>query len=155
MTRCSKSQAPQVPLSSSIPRSRHLLSSAIYALLCLFISAILATALAVEQASNDPCPEAMTQAAMQACFNMRYQQVDATLNQVYKQLMAQLSPTQRTQFKQAQRAWIAFRDASAAFAASTAEGGSMAPLLSLTELVSMTETRIVTMQEILRELQAR
>ena len=156
MMRRRQSQPPYPPPNPTVRRLRRLLETSIGALLgLLVISGVLTTALAAEPAPDDLCADAMTQAAMRACLNARYQEVDVTLNQVYKQLMAQLSSTQKTKFKQAQRAWITFRDASAAFAASTAEGGSLAPTLSLAELVSMTEARVVAMQEILRALDAR
>jgi len=156
MTRRRQSQPPYPPPNPSARCLRRLFETSIGALLgLLVISGVLTTSLAAAQAPDDLCAAAMTQAAMRACLNTRYQAVDVTLNQVYKKLMAQLSPTRKTKFKQAQRAWITFRDASAAFAASAAEGGSLAPTLSLAELVSMTEARIVAMQEILRALDAR
>ena len=154
MRRC-QSRPPYAPLNPVTRCLRVLPDALISALLGLLISGMLAPALAAEQATDDLCAEAMTQVAMRACFNTRYQQADVALNQAYKQLMAQLGPTQKTKFKQAQRAWIAFRDASAAFAASTAEGGSLAPVLSLVELVSMTEARTTAMQEIIQTLNDR
>ena len=156
MTRRRQSQSPYPPPAPSARCLRRLRDTSIGALLgLLVISGVLTTALAAEPAPDDLCAEAMTQAAMRACLNARYQEVDGALNQVYKQLVAQLSPTQKTKLRQAQRAWITFRDASAAFAASMAEGGSLAPTLSLAELVSVTEARVAAMQEILRGLEAR
>ena len=156
MTRRRQSQPPSPPSPPPARCLRRLLDALSGALLgLLVISGVLTTALAAEPAPDDLCAEAMTQAAMRACLNARYQEADVTLNQVYRQLIAQLSSTQKAKLRQAQRAWIAFRDASAAFAASTAEGGSLAPTLSLAELVSVTEARVVAMQEILRTLEAR
>ncbi len=69
------------------------------------------------------CSEATTTAAMRACLNQYLSRVDGELNRVYRQVMAQLSGARKTTFKEAQRAWIVFRDKSAAFKASEVEGG--------------------------------
>ena len=47
----------------------------------------------------------------------------------------------REQLKEAQRAWIAFRDKNAAFVASTVEDGTMYPILEVSELATMTRNR--------------
>lgn len=87
------------------------------------------------------CKTAVTTAEMRRCANDRYQAADAELNRVYRQLSAQLSDKRREQLKQAQRAWLAFRDKNAAFVASAFEGGTMYPILELSELTSMTTRR--------------
>ena len=56
-----------------------------------------------------------------------------------------LSVTKRTRtrcLKQSQRAWLAFRDAEAAFVTDQARGGSMAPTIRYATMTELTEPRI-------------
>ena len=92
-------------------------------------------------AGERDCAEAMSTAEMQTCANKRYQEADAELNQVYRQLTARLSAQRKGQLKASQQAWLAFRDKNAAFAAGVAEGGTMASLVEVTELTAMTRSR--------------
>jgi len=55
--------------------------------------------------------KAMTTAAMVACMNQEYQRLDEELNRVYADLMSRLNPDQRDALRQAQRAWLVFREA--------------------------------------------
>jgi len=102
-------------------------------------------------ASKQDCTEAASTAEMQACANRLYQEADAELNQVYRQLFAQLSAQRKTQLKASQQAWLAFRDKNAAFAASVVEGGSMASLVEVTELTAMTRYRTEQLRTYLKQ----
>jgi uncharacterized protein YecT (DUF1311 family) len=92
-------------------------------------------------ASERDCKDAVSTAEMRTCVNERYQAADAELNRVYRQLASQLSGMRREQLKAAQQAWIVFRDKNAAFAASVVEGGTLYPLLEITELTNLTKQR--------------
>ena len=59
------------------------------------------------------------------CITAEYQRQDARLNKAYKALMAELSPARKKQLREAQRAWIKFRDANCAFYGDP-DGGSLA-----------------------------
>jgi len=87
------------------------------------------------------CEESTTTAQMRACLNERYQKVDEELNRAYKDTMSQLDESRRTKLRAAQRAWITFRETSAEFEASAAQGGTLSPLIYLATLISMTEER--------------
>lgn len=56
---------------------------------------------------------------------------DAELNRVYTSLAASLEPEERTSLRDAQRAWLAFREAETKFwwSPSISDGGSLAPVL--------------------------
>jgi len=108
-----------------------------------------AVSLAAAQPTTDPCA-GMTTAEMRECLKQRYTQADAALNQLYQQLMPQLSKTQQIKLREAQRAWVLFRDKHAAFVASATEGGTMQPLLSLSVLTSMTEKRVAELKDFAR-----
>ena len=59
-----------------------------------------------------------------------FHKADAELNSAYAALMTKLPDADsKRKLKESQRAWIAFRDAEAAFVAEQARGGSMAPTI--------------------------
>lgn len=107
------------------------------------IAAILTVCLLTEpgRTGEPDCSQAVSTAEMRTCANRLYQEADAELNQVYRQLIAQLSAPRKTQLKASQQAWLAFRDKNADFAAGVAGGGSMASLVEVMELTAMTRTR--------------
>lgn len=88
------------------------------------------------------CDNPMTQAEMNACAGIAYQNADRKLNQVYQQLLPKLSTTRKQKLITAQRAWIRFRDTSCDFERSEAAGGTMEPMLYSNCLASVTQQRI-------------
>ena len=52
-----------------------------------------------------------TTVGMRDCIGAAYQRWDAELNAVYRELMANLPPAAKAQLRDAQRKWLAFRDA--------------------------------------------
>jgi|GEM_PF-2076018 len=117
-------------MTQSFPRA-HLLAAACFSL--IFAQAACGT--------QSECSEAATTAQMRACAAQDYQAADAELNRIYNDLRARLSGTQRERLVAAQRAWIVFRDRQAAFAAGVAEGGTLAPLLDVSERATLTRKR--------------
>lgn len=109
------------------------------ALIVLF--AVVGSVSPVVSATEQDCQNATTTAATQNCAGELYRSADAELNRVYRQLSTILSDDHREQLKAAQRAWIVFRDRNATFAAGAVAGGSMYPLLELSEKTAMTERR--------------
>jgi uncharacterized protein YecT (DUF1311 family) len=93
------------------------------------------------------CDNATTTAAMQNCESARYRQANQKLNTVYAQLMKKLSPSQREKLRLAEQAWIQFRDKNAAFMATAAEGGTLAPLIQLTTSTAMTAARAAELEK--------
>lgn len=71
------------------------------------------------------CAKLTERARIEACVGDDFQRADATLNTVYKQLMAKLGKSGQTSLRDAERAWIGFRDKHCAFVGSAAEGGSI------------------------------
>jgi uncharacterized protein YecT (DUF1311 family) len=83
---------------------------------------------------------AQTQAAMNAEAWADFKKADAELNKTYEALLKKLPDAESKQkLKESQRAWVAFRDAEAAFAAG---GGTMAPTLRYATMTELTEQRI-------------
>jgi len=86
---------------------------------------------------------AQTQAEMNRQAAKDFKKADAELNSTYAALMAKLPDADsKRKLKESQRAWIAFRDAEAAFAADQFRGGSAAPVLRWTSMAETTEQRI-------------
>ena len=72
---------------------------------------------------------AQSQAEMNHQAAKDFHKADAELNSAYAALMAKLPDAEsKRKLKESQRAWIAFRDAEAAFAADQFRGGSGATL---------------------------
>ena len=86
---------------------------------------------------------AQTQAEMNRQAAKDFEKADAKLNSTYAALLAKLPDADsKRKLKESQRAWIAFRDAEAAFAADQFRGGSAAPVLRSTSMTETTEQRI-------------
>jgi uncharacterized protein YecT (DUF1311 family) len=85
---------------------------------------------------------AQTQATMNAQARAEFEQADAELNKTYQALLTKLRNAESKQkLKEAQRAWIASRDAQAARAADEAAGGSMAPTIRDEKMTELTRQR--------------
>jgi uncharacterized protein YecT (DUF1311 family) len=84
------------------------------------------------------------QAAMNACAGKQLSSLDAELNTQYKAQLSYLkSPARKEAFKEAQRRWIAFRDADCAYQVDkAAEGGSIWPLEQSQCLAEHTRVRV-------------
>jgi uncharacterized protein YecT (DUF1311 family) len=76
---------------------------------------------------------------------------DKELNAVYKKVLAGLDDEGKALLKTSQRAWIAYRDAEAKFAADEMRGGSAAPLLYSGALASLTKERVKRLRQSLDE----
>jgi uncharacterized protein YecT (DUF1311 family) len=84
-----------------------------------------------------------TQADMNARARAEFEQADAELNKCYEALLTKLPDVEgKEKLKQSQRAWLAFRDAEAAFAADEARGGSMVPAIRYEIMAELTQQRI-------------
>lgn len=93
------------------------------------------------------CDTNTTQAEMNICSAARWQQADAELNRLYKLQMAWLSPESKERLREAQRAWVVYRDKTCAYEAGPRdEGGTMWPLVNATCLEAMTKQRNLVLQ---------
>lgn len=87
------------------------------------------------------CGDLVTQAQINQCAFDMYDEADALLNQTYKQVMAKLNPSRQTALKNAQRAWIKYRDSHCESEASVVEGGSMYPTIQYSCMTTETKKR--------------
>jgi uncharacterized protein YecT (DUF1311 family) len=91
------------------------------------------------------CENAMSQMEMNACATQRFERADAELNQLYRQQIAAARASDRSPdsgrsegddrpgdeetLREAQRAWVAFRDAHCRGEGYAERGGSMEPMV--------------------------
>ena len=97
--------------------------AAILALTLLAIGAAPALADAIDCDRND-----QSQLGMNMCAAADAAKSDALLNQLYKKLAAKAEDKERTALRDAQRAWIAFRDKECTYETVGEEGGSIRPM---------------------------
>jgi len=108
------------------------------------------------------CNNAMTQMDMNICANMDFQKADAELNAVYKKAMAKMRETDSylsddlkgatDTLRDAQRAWIPYRDKACEAYGFLARGGSMEPMLVSNCRADLTNQRIKELQELVEGL---
>lgn len=91
----------------------------------------------------EDCSRLATQLEMNTCAGRNLDVADAALNDAYRKIVVRLAQDTEAigQLRAAQRAWIAFRDAECAFAASSVEGGSIYPMIHADCLREATEAR--------------
>jgi len=96
--------------------------------LVLAIAAALGVALSASAAG---CGDNATQADLDVCAGDALKTSDAALNSTYRQLMDRLKAdaAKRTRLIDAQKAWLAFRNAECNFVASDVVGGSIYPMI--------------------------
>ena len=87
----------------------------------------------------------LPQIGINACLADQWRAADEDLNEVYRRLMAELSPADSETLRQAQRAWITFRDAACDVEAGQMRGGSGEPMLRYSCLARLTERRVEDM----------
>jgi uncharacterized protein YecT (DUF1311 family) len=89
-----------------------------------------------------PCAHSQSQPEMNETAQADFEKADAKLNAVYKKTLATLDDEGKKKLIAAERAWVAYRDAEAAFVADSERGGSIAPLIYSTTCRELTESRI-------------
>lgn len=71
------------------------------------------------------CSRAVTQAEIDTCFGSDFTSADKAMNGIYQKLMQKLAPADQKLLRDAQRAWLPFRDKHCAFVANPNSGGSI------------------------------
>lgn len=99
------------------------------------------------------CTNALTQIEMTACTERAYQEADRALNAAYRRAMAMARRLEVANggaasdiLRDAQRAWIPFRDKACAAEAQAALGGSIMGQLTLECLTRLTRVRTGDLQ---------
>jgi uncharacterized protein YecT (DUF1311 family) len=85
---------------------------------------------------------AQSQAEMNDKEARDYRKADQTMNELYQRLLKAYDPQSKALLIQAQRAWIAFRDADCKLATHASGQGSVFPMLQANCLAGITNQRI-------------
>ena len=91
---------------------------------------------------KDPCADAQSQADMNMCWGKEYKAADAKLNKTYQEFMSKLDESEKVQLKNAQLAWLKYRDANCEFVAEQYKGGTMRPMIAAICLADVTNARV-------------
>ncbi len=118
----------------------------LFTLYCLLILVGFGTAPGQGTKKIDPCANAQSQADMNICWGKEYKAADATLNQVYRQLVSKLDDDEKAQLKEVESAWLKYRDANCAFVADQYKGGTIRPMIDAMCLADMTKNRIAELR---------
>ena len=92
-------------------------------------------------AQTPDCRNPVTQGDMSICAGLAAKQSDAALNRNYVAVMARLSPPGKAALRDAQRAWISFRDKQCFFESNGNDGGSIAPMIASACAQALTDQR--------------
>jgi uncharacterized protein YecT (DUF1311 family) len=112
-------------------------------MISILLLALLSQASFDARAREYGCDDAQSQLAMNMCAQLDFERADADLNRVYQDEIAGAQqadreidrasdqrPTSEAVLRQAQRAWITFRDAQCTYEGyGEARGGSMEPMV--------------------------
>lgn len=115
-------------------------------------------------AQESDCTDPQTQDDMTLCAVKDYEKADAALNEVWDEAMfiaqdedalmpeGDTGPGYEETLREAQRAWITFRDAHCAYAGFAARGGTMQPLLVNQCLARLTGERTTQLRKLVQEM---
>lgn len=102
-------------------------------------------------ARTDPCDHPASFQEMRDCTRKAFLAADEELNTVYRELMARLDGKQKKRLKAAEKAWLAFRDAQAAFESGFFEGGQGQGQIEGAALTGLTRKRTEELRRILED----
>ncbi|MEI9994521.1 MAG: lysozyme inhibitor LprI family protein [Rhizomicrobium sp.] len=98
------------------------------------------------------CAHAITQFDMNICADKDYYKSDGKLNAVYKTLRAALDDGGRLKLRDAQRAWIQFRDQECRLESAQNEGGTIYPMVYAGCVTALTDARTRQLEQLLKEV---
>ena len=123
-----------------------------------FLLGIVLAAAAAQPMTESECENAMSQMEMNACAMQAFERADAELNRLYREQIAAARasdqspdngrserdnrPGEEETLREAQRAWVAFRDAHCRGEGYAERGGSMEPMIFHQCLERLTRERI-------------
>ena len=116
------------------------------------VAAMLAAFVACSPAAAKDCGDEATEAGMNKCSADQLKAADAALNRAYQQIIHRLADDADTAklLRDAQRAWVDFRDKHCAFAASGVDGGSSYPFVHDSCVTGITDARTKELDVFLR-----
>jgi uncharacterized protein YecT (DUF1311 family) len=118
-------------------------------ILCALLAPLLlaAGAKAQKQRQIQPCEGHGSQAEASGCARREFQAADAELNMAYGRLAGILDAGEKALLKEAELAWIKYRDATCTFESSQYAGGTMRPMIESFCLTRVTRARTAELEE--------
>jgi uncharacterized protein YecT (DUF1311 family) len=118
----------------------------------MFFATALTAIAPIAVALAQDCANATSQMAMSGCADQAYRKTDAELNAVYNQITDRLKRDKESMklLINAQKAWLAFRDAECTFSTSASAQGSVYPMLVAQCRDGLTSKRIDELKTYLR-----
>lgn len=119
-------------------------------ILCaLLVTVFLAAAGAKTQKQRQvqPCEGEGSQAEASGCARREFQAADAELNKTYGRLTGILDAEEKSLLKEAELAWIKYRDTTCVFESSQYAGGTMRPMIESFCLARVTRARTAELKE--------
>src|ERR1043166_404805 len=120
-------------------------------LLCLTLMIVSEAYTLAQKKKPDPCASAQSQAEMNICAGKEYKPADAELNQVYQKLSSILNDEEKSQLKEAENAWIRYRDLNCEFVADQYKGGSIRPMIHGLCLADVTRNRTAELRSQIKD----
>jgi uncharacterized protein YecT (DUF1311 family) len=110
-------------------------------------SHILAAALFVSgMAMAETCDNTQSQMDLNVCFDKQFRAADKELNLLYGELLRRYEPKNQILLKDAERRWIAYRDAECRFETASTEDGSIHPMIYAQCITTKTKARIAELK---------
>ena len=106
---------------------------------------------AQKRKKTGPCANPKTQGEMNQCAADDYQAADAALNQVYQKLTSLLDEGEKAELKEAESAWIKYRDAHCRFVSDEYKGGTAEPMVYDGCLTDVTKNRTTELRAQIKE----
>jgi len=85
---------------------------------------------------------AVTQYDMDMCAGQDFKKADDALNALYRKMLPRYNATDQGLLKDAERKWVAWRDAECAFDTNLSMGGTMHPMVETMCQTEMTKARV-------------
>ena len=117
------------------------------AVLGLCLMAMEAAVAETPQETGNPCKTQNTTLEMIQCAAQLYEVADDRLNAVYQALRSSQDEEGKKLLRDAQRAWLKFRDAECLRERDMARGGTLAPILEISCKESMTLQRVSVLEQ--------
>lgn len=120
-------------------------------ILCSLFAPLLLTAAAgaktQKQRPTQPCEGYGSQAEASGCAHREFQAADAELNKAYNRLAGILDAEEKAALKEAELAWIKYRDSNCTFESSQYAGGTMRPMIESFCMARVTKARTAELKE--------
>ena len=90
----------------------------------------------------------LTQLDLNQAAESHFKSADFMLNKAYDQLMGVLEKDMKAELKEAQKAWLKFRDLNSNFCSDEYKGGSLSGLIYVQKRIEMTQNRTAELTKI-------